>query len=91
MKSEIEATVTMSPGSFSHLGDRDPYSQPERNLTTMTTTAPRYKHHQRHCTTVTTTMIIDHRHHNHCVQGCHSELNSIRDELRKRNFCFVFT
>merc|ERR1719216_48390 len=29
LKNEIEATVTMSPGSFSHLGDRDPYSQPE--------------------------------------------------------------
>jgi len=29
LKSEIEATVTMSPGSFSHLGDRDPFSQPE--------------------------------------------------------------
>jgi protein kinase N len=29
LKNEIEATVTMSPGSFAHLGDRDPYSQPE--------------------------------------------------------------
>ena len=29
LKSEIEATVTMSPGSFSHMGDRETYTAPE--------------------------------------------------------------
>merc|ERR1719278_1733883 len=40
LKSEIEATVTMSPGSFSHLGDRDPYSQPERGGPRSMSSAP---------------------------------------------------
>lgn len=40
LKSEIEATVTMSPGSFSHLGDRDPYCQPENAGHRSLTVAP---------------------------------------------------
>lgn len=73
LKSEIEATVTMSPGSFSHLGDRDPFSQPESVGLRSVSAAPSVKQ-----TTAAVTGKLEVR-----LMGCQDLIEDVPGRTRK--------